>query len=635
MGKLIRIEVENFKSYKGNQVIGPFHQFTSVIGPNGSGKSNLMDAISFVLGVHSSHLRSQNLKDMIYRSEAMSHNETSSSGRSPRHASVTAVYQNNQGREIRFKRSINSNGNSEYRINDRVVQYSNYNAALEKENILVKAKNFLVFQGDVESVASQNPKDLTRLIEQISGSWEYKDEYDEAKADMEKAIENSAHAFNKKRSLALEIKQYEAQKREVEKFEEKVKDRRECVLQYLLWKLYHIEMKTNSLAEEKDKKYFKSSEAKGQQDSLEYQFKTAREQRALLHREKTRLEVQIRRIQKELEDQLPTSIKSREKLVNFEKKLKQTELNIERVKRDGQQQESVVHSLEKDMELLIATEKEYNSSVATTSSGDIPQLTLQQAKDYERRKEEVNNNTAEEQQQLLQYQRQRRTQQQRANELRMKLESLQEAEAETLSKIHDAEAEVAEITAEGEKKTSLLESQNDSKLNSSIATMKQIYPNVHGKLSDLCRPTQRKYDTAIATVFGRNMDAIVVEDEATAIECIRHMKEQHIPTATFLPLHSLSVPSINQNLSSLVKGVRSAFDLVKFDSQYEQVVRYACGNTVVCDNLSIAKRVCFDMNESVRAVTLDGTVIHPSGLMTGGSAPTQPVTKWHESEVEG
>lgn len=40
-------------------------------------------------------------------------------------------------------------------------------------------------------------------------------------------------------------------------------------------------------------------------------------------------------------------------------------------------------------------------------------------------------------------------------------------------------------------------------------------------------------------------------------------------------------------------------------------------------------------NSKYVAVTLDGTVIHPSGLMTGGSAPTQPVTKWHESEVEG
>lgn len=39
MGKLVRIEVENFKSYKGQQTIGPFHEFTSVIGPNGSGKA--------------------------------------------------------------------------------------------------------------------------------------------------------------------------------------------------------------------------------------------------------------------------------------------------------------------------------------------------------------------------------------------------------------------------------------------------------------------------------------------------------------------------------------------------------------------------------------------------------------------
>jgi structural maintenance of chromosome 1 len=138
------------------------------------GKSNLMDAISFVLGVHSSHLRSQNLKDMIYRSEALLNQGEDaptvvSGGRTPRRAFVTAVYENNQGREVRFMRSINQNGQSEYRINDRTVQYSQYNAALEKENILVKAKNFLVFQGDVESVASQNPKDLTRLIEQISG----------------------------------------------------------------------------------------------------------------------------------------------------------------------------------------------------------------------------------------------------------------------------------------------------------------------------------------------------------------------------------------------------------------------------------------------------------------------------------
>lgn len=48
-------------------MIGPFKNFTSIIGPNGAGKSNLMDAISFVLGVKSAQLRSSQLRDLVYR----------------------------------------------------------------------------------------------------------------------------------------------------------------------------------------------------------------------------------------------------------------------------------------------------------------------------------------------------------------------------------------------------------------------------------------------------------------------------------------------------------------------------------------------------------------------------------------
>ena len=39
MGRLHRIELENFKSYKGHQTIGPFNDFTCVIGPNGAGNT--------------------------------------------------------------------------------------------------------------------------------------------------------------------------------------------------------------------------------------------------------------------------------------------------------------------------------------------------------------------------------------------------------------------------------------------------------------------------------------------------------------------------------------------------------------------------------------------------------------------
>ena len=53
---LVRIEVENFKSFGGSTTI-PFEQgFTAITGPNGSGKSNCGDAIGFVLEIGRAHV---------------------------------------------------------------------------------------------------------------------------------------------------------------------------------------------------------------------------------------------------------------------------------------------------------------------------------------------------------------------------------------------------------------------------------------------------------------------------------------------------------------------------------------------------------------------------------------------------
>ena len=115
---------------------------------------------------------------------------------------------------------ISINGSSEYKLNNKVVPYSTYNNALIQHNILVKAKNFLVFQGDVEAVASQSPKDLSRLIDQISGSLELAGEYEKAKEAQDRATENATFNFTKRRGIAGEIKQYKEQKGEAERFQE-------------------------------------------------------------------------------------------------------------------------------------------------------------------------------------------------------------------------------------------------------------------------------------------------------------------------------------------------------------------------------------------------------------------------------
>ena len=125
MGRLKRLELENFKSYRGVQIIGPFDEFTAIIGPNGSGKSNMMDAISFVLGVQSKHLRSSSLKELIHKRDAWN-NQAAPIKR----ASVCLVYEvgNDEqlngyhpGDEIRFARSVAFTGVSTYRLQEKEV----------------------------------------------------------------------------------------------------------------------------------------------------------------------------------------------------------------------------------------------------------------------------------------------------------------------------------------------------------------------------------------------------------------------------------------------------------------------------------------------------------------------------------
>ena len=60
---ILKMEVENFKSYGGVKEIGPFHKsFSSVVGPNGSGKSNVIDAMLFVFGYKSAKLRMKKVR---------------------------------------------------------------------------------------------------------------------------------------------------------------------------------------------------------------------------------------------------------------------------------------------------------------------------------------------------------------------------------------------------------------------------------------------------------------------------------------------------------------------------------------------------------------------------------------------
>ena len=148
------------------------------------------------------------------------------------------------------------------------------------------------------------------------------------------------------------------------------------------------------------------------------------------------------------------------------------------------------------------------------------------------------------------------------------------------------------------------------------------YPGVHGRLFDLCSIVDRKYNVAVTITLGKNMDAIVVDDDKTAIECIDYLKAQRMGRMTFVPLEIRSKP-VNEHIRGMCaqNGNRSLIvDVISFDKKYENVLCYACGDTVVCPDLKDGRDFCFGSNSRYKAVTIDGMLISKNGNMSGGNS---------------
>lgn len=85
------------------------------------------------------------------------------------------------------------------------------------------------------------------------------------------------------------------------------------------------------------------------------------------------------------------------------------------------------------------------------------------------------------------------------------------------ARIGEVEIQLREVKADR------YENERDARLSQAVETLKRLFPGVHGRMTDLCRPTQKKYNLAVTVAMGRFMDAVVVEDENTGKECIKVM----------------------------------------------------------------------------------------------------------------
>ncbi|XP_059103532.1 structural maintenance of chromosomes protein 1B isoform X1 [Peromyscus eremicus] len=671
MGRLELLLVENFKSWRGRQVIGPFKRFTCIIGPNGSGKSNVMDALSFVMGEKTTNLRVKNIQELIHGAHIGK--PVSSS------ASVKIIYIEDSGEEKTFTRIIRG-GCSEFHFGDKPVSRSAYVAQLEKIGIIVKAQNCLVFQGTVESISMKKPKERTQFFEEISTSGEFIGEYEEKKKKLQKCEEDAQFHFNRKKNVAAERKHAKIEKEEAERYQSLLEELKINKIQLMLFQLYYNEEKINVLNTKLEHMDRNLSVVKDTLSHHENIIKAKKKDRGMLTRQLQQTEKELKSLEAILSKKRPQFIKAKENTSHHLKKLDLSKKLITDNEKQCSKQEDDIRALEAELVDLDRAWRSFEKQMEEEilHKGRDIELENSQLDRYKELKEQVRRKVAIMTQQLEKLQWEQKAERERLafekrrhgdtqghlkqikeqiEEHKKRIEKLEEytktcmdclkdkkqQEEALIKEIDNTKSRMSEVNEELSRITSELqnagidnhEGKCQRKRAEVLENLKRLYPDsVFGRLLDLCHPIHKKYQLAVTKLFGRYMVAIVVASEKVAKDCIRFLKEERAEPETFLALDYLDIKPINERLRE-IKGCKMMIDVIKTQfPQLKKVIQFVCGNGLVCETVEEARHIAFGGPERRKAVALDGTLFLKSGVISGGSSDLKYKAQcWDEKEL--
>lgn len=634
-----------------------------------------MDAVSFVMGEKTSALRVKRLSDLIH----------GASVEQPiaRSASVTAVFKLDDGREKRFTRSVQGSS-SDCKIDREPVTTQEYLAELEKLGINVKAKNFLVFQGAVESIAMKNPKERTALFEEISGSGALKEDYDKLKKEMMKAEEETNLSYLKKRGVAAERKEAKLEKDEAEKYQ-KLKDALvDKEIEYQLFRLYHNENDIRHYEAELEKKKREVEKVEKRKEKAEEILKEKKKEQGKANRELAKTEQEIREMEVQINKKRPAFIKSKERVSHIQKKLNSANKSLEESRLAHQAHEKDIAELERELHEVEAQKQEYERQIEgeSMSQGRDVHLEDAQVAEYNRLKVEAQKQSARILQELDSINREQKAEQDKldnelraksdlANKIKQKGHEKDEAQkridkltehirsseqalneqkrleqdlksdvGSSKNKVQTLQKELENVIEQlGDARVDKQEDSRRKKRQELVENLKRSYDGVYDRLINMTQPIHKRYNVAVTKVLGKYMEAIVVDSEVTARKCIQYLKEHMLEPETFLPIDYLQTKPLKERLRNIKdpKHVRLLFDVLSFEPpDIQRVVLFATNNALVCETPEDAMRVAYELDKTHRhdCVALDGTFYQKSGIMSGGSLDlARKAKRWDEKQL--
>uniref|UniRef100_A0A8C2DF41 Structural maintenance of chromosomes protein n=1 Tax=Cyprinus carpio TaxID=7962 RepID=A0A8C2DF41_CYPCA len=650
----------NFKSYAGEQILGPFHKrFSCIIGPNGSGKSNVIDSMLFVFGYRAQKIRSKKLSVLIHSSDA--HPDVQS-------CTVEVHFQKIVDKEgddydvipnsaFFVSRTAAKDNSSSYHINGKKATFKDVGTLLRSHGIDLDHNRFLILQGEVEQIAMMKPKGQTEhdegmleYLEDIIGSCRLKEPIsilcrrvellNEQRGEKKSALEgekNKAVEFLslendvfKKRNLLCQFYVHDLQKRvsareaEKQQIQEDTKDLSDKSSQLTEeMKSKNEELKGVEKKLTKLTKFIESQKEKFTQ--LDLQDVEVREK---LKHTKSKAKKQQKQLQKDKEklDEVRSVPASSEKIIaeasaqkeELEKKKLLEEQKLAQVMESLKEETSgLQEDKEKREQELLELSKTVNQ---TRSRMDVAQSELDIYLSQHNTAVSQLNQAKDALQETVDTLRERRA---AIKDLNARIppseEQLKKVCVNTplaqdqLSSVGDMRQKVAEA------KSSLSTNRSRNKVLDALMQQKRSgkIPGILGRLGDL-GAVDEKYDIAISSSCG-SLDNILVDTIDTAQRCVTFLKTQNIGVATFIGLDKMKVWQQSMGSISTPESTPRLFDMVRVkDESVRPAFYFALRDTLVARDLEQATRVAFQKDKRWRVVTLQGQVIEQAGTMTGG-----------------
>nr|MDO8134389.1 chromosome segregation protein SMC [Candidatus Njordarchaeum guaymaensis] len=669
---LRKIVLKGFKSFGRKTLSLRFSNgLTTVVGANGSGKSNVLDAVCFTLGILSAKfVRAGSFSDLIY-------SPVPTSVEKPAEYTRVTLHFDNSDRKIPMdsddivvSRQVDRQGHGVYRLNGRLTTRTEILDILSMVGIDPEGYN-IVPQGELARIIRLSPEERRQMIEKIAGIATYDEKKERALKELEEVNQNLQRINDKLKMVKDDLERLEKEKNDAVRYQQIEKEIRSLQASLIYTDLTKAKLSLQVVLKNRDLKKDQLAKLKLEEENAikahdELSNRIAEIESAVTTRETELdgIQSKVLELRQQVSENENASNFTREKIESNLTQLKSLENKLFNVKKATENTWSNIKTLEDRKKILLKSLEDGNETVKLLST-QISELDNEFDKkrtqleaimiEANKLESELSKSTAKQQMATREktYLEQETSRLRKLQEQSEKnnlttgneIDSLKKEQGNLIEKLSSSKAEIERVEAE--------KSNTEKQLQETDAIIKRIRDELirirarmaairearmymsHGRRAAIREITKIKskgsvegicgtvadlisvppeYSTAVEASAASRLTYLVTKSEDDAARLVEFLKKAKIGRASFLPLDTLRVKAPPEYPKG--KGVVGPIkDLIRFNKRYEPAIDYIFGSTLVVRDLDAARSL---KHTDLRRVTLDGDLIEPSGLITGG-----------------